>query len=68
MELGLALGLVPAPGLSTDLAKLLPLVRPDEVGILGVRDAALLRTEGVGSLAETLELYDEQALQGESLS
>ena len=25
-------------------------------------------TEGVGSLAETLELYDEQALQGESLA
>jgi arginase family enzyme len=32
------------------------------------RDAALLRTKGVGSLAETLELYDEQALQGESLA
>ena len=68
MELGLALGLVPAPGLLADLARLLPLVRPDEVRMLGMRDAALLRTEGVSSLAQEVELYDDQALQGESLA
>lgn len=67
MELGLALGSVSAPGLSADLARLLPLVRPDEVGMLGVRDATLLRTEGVRSLAQEVELYDDQALQRESL-
>jgi arginase len=67
MELGLALGLVPAPGLLPGLAGLLPLVRSDDVVILGARDAAVLRTEGVASLAETLELYDDQALQGASL-
>jgi arginase len=68
MELGLALGSVPAPGLPADLARLLPLVHSDEVGILGVRDAALLRMEGVRSLTEEVELYGDQALQGESLA
>jgi arginase len=68
MELGLALGLVPAPGLLADLARLLPLVGPDEVRMLGMRDAALLQTEGVSSLAQEVELYDDQALQGESLA
>jgi arginase len=67
MELGLALGSVPAPGLPAELARLLPLVRPQEVRMLGMRDAAVLRTEGVRSLAEVLELYDDQALQGEAL-
>jgi arginase len=54
MELGLALGSVPAPGLPADLAKLLPLVRTDEIGVLGARDAALLRAEGVRSLVQRL--------------
>lgn len=63
MELGLALGLVSPPGLATDLAKLLPLVRPSEVAILGARDAPILHAEGVASLAPKIELYDDQALQ-----
>ncbi len=67
MELGLALGFVPAPGLPGDLARLLPLVGPHEVRMLGMRDAALLQAEGVSSLAQEVELYDDQALQGETL-
>jgi arginase len=67
MELGLALGFVPTTGLATELKKLLPLVHPYEVGILGARDATTLQTEEIPSIRQEVELYNDQALQTGSL-
>jgi arginase len=61
MELGLALGSVDVPW-SVELGELLPLVDPGDVRVLGARDAATLRAEGVPSIADLVELVDGDAL------
>ena len=61
MELAFALGIADAPW-SSELAALLPLVAPDDVQILGPRDAELLGTEGVASLRDRVALADGERL------
>lgn len=55
MELAFALGIADASW-SPELGNVLPLVEPDDVRILGARDAELLRAEGVASLGDRLAL------------
>jgi arginase len=55
-ELGLALGRE-RDQLTSDLAALLPLVAPEDVALLGPRDAAELEAAGVRSLAPEVELH-----------
>jgi arginase len=57
MELAFALGMADASW-SPELAAVLPLVEPDDVRILGARDAELLRAEGVSSLGDRLAMVD----------
>ncbi len=61
MELAFALGIADASW-SPELATMLPLVDPTDVRILGARDAALLRAEGVPSLGDRIELVDGDRL------
>jgi arginase len=61
MELGLALGLTPTTGLE-DLATLLPLVRPDDVVVLGPRDHNELAAASIPSLAAIVTYLDDQEL------
>jgi arginase len=62
-ELAFALGLADASW-SPELAAVLPVVAPD-VRILGARDAAVLRAEGVASLGDRLPLVDGDRLSTE---
>jgi arginase len=61
MELAFALGLADASW-SPELAALLPLVAPNDVRVLGPRDAELLRAEGVPSLRDRVALVDGERL------
>lgn len=61
MELAFALGIADASW-SPELGNVLPLVEPDDVRILGARDAELLRAEGVASLGDRLALVDGNRL------
>jgi arginase len=63
-ELAFALGMADASW-SPELAAVLPLVAPADVRILGSRDAAVLRAEGVGSLGDRLALVDADRLSPE---
>lgn len=63
-ELAFALGMADASW-SPELAAMLPLVAPADVRILGARDAALLRAEGVASLGDRLALVDGDRLSAE---
>ncbi len=66
MELGLALGLTPTIGLD-DLATSLPLVRSEDVVVLGPRDREELATAGVHSLASTVTFLDDRSLRATDL-
>jgi arginase len=61
MELAFALGMADASW-SPELAALLPLVAPNDVRVLGPRDADLLRAEGVPSLRDRVALVDGERL------
>ena len=61
MELAFALGIADASW-SSKLTEMLPLVDPADVRILGARDADLLRSEGVSSLEDRIELADGDRL------
>jgi arginase len=61
MELAFALGMADASW-SPELAAVLPLVAPADVRILGARDSALLRAEGVASLRDRVSLVDGDRL------
>jgi arginase len=61
MELAFALGMADASW-SPELAAVLPVVEPDDVRILGARDAELLRAEGVSSLGDRLAMVDGDRL------
>jgi arginase len=61
MELAFALGMADASW-SPELATAVPLVAPSDVRILGARDAALLRSEGVPSLGDRITLVDGDRL------
>jgi arginase len=61
MELGLALGLAPATGLG-DMATMLPLVRPDDVVVLGPRDHSELAAANIPSLASIVTFLDDNAI------
>ena len=61
-ELGLALG-YHLDGLPEELATLLPLVEPNEVTLLGARDAVELAAAGVASLAPVLAFCDPPCLR-----
>jgi arginase len=61
MELAFALGMADASW-SPELATLLPLVAPEDVQILGARDAELLRAEGVASVRERVALVEGDRL------
>jgi arginase len=63
-ELAFALGIVDASW-SPELTAVLPLVAPADVRILGARDAALLRAEGVASLGDRIALVDGDRLSAE---
>jgi arginase len=63
-ELAFALGMADASW-SPELAAVLPLVAPADVRILGARDAAVLRAEGVASLGDRLALVDGDRLFAE---
>jgi arginase len=60
-ELGLALGRQ-LEGLDPGLAALLPLVAPEDLALLGPRDAEELRQAGVPSLASEVELHPAEEL------
>jgi arginase len=60
-ELAFALGLADATW-SPELAAAMPVVAPADVRILGPRDAAVLRAEGVPSLADRIEAIDADRL------
>jgi arginase len=66
-ELAFALGIVDASW-SPELTAVLPLVAPADVRILGARDAALLRAEGVASLGDRIALVDGDRLSAEPAS
>jgi len=61
MELAFALGMADASWFR-ELSTLLPLVAPNDVRILGARDAELLRAEGVASLRDRVALVDGERL------
>lgn len=61
MELAFALGMADASW-SPELAAELPLVAPADVRILGARDAAILRDEGVASIGDRVEVVDGDRL------
>ena len=63
-ELAFALGMADASW-SPELAAVLPVVAPADVRILGARDAALLRAEGVDSLGDRLAVVDGDRLSAE---
>jgi arginase len=63
-ELAFALGIADASW-SPELTAVLPLVAPADVRILGARDAALLRAEGVASLGDRIALVDGDRLSAE---
>jgi arginase len=58
MELGLALGLTPVPGID-ELTTLLPLVHPEDVVVLGPRDRDELAEAGIPSLASIVTFLDD---------
>lgn len=64
MELGLALGRG-IERLPDALRSRLPLVRPEQVVLLGPRDAAEIAAHGVGSLRGTVEIYDDAAVRAD---
>jgi arginase len=66
-ELAFALGIADASW-SPELTAMLPLVAPADVRILGARDAALLRAEGVASLGDRIALVDGDRLSAEPAS
>jgi arginase len=66
-ELAFALGIADASW-SPELTAVLPLVAPADVRILGARDAALLRAEGVASLGDRIALVDGDRLSAEPAS
>ncbi|MBI5931691.1 MAG: arginase family protein [Chloroflexi bacterium] len=63
MEMGFALG-CHIENLPDTLATMLPLITPADVAMLGVRDAEVLKSEGVASLAHALSvrMVDDGAL------
>jgi arginase len=61
MELAFALG-VGDMTWSSELAAAMPAVTPVDVRILGARDAATLREEGVRSIADRVDLVDDRGL------
>ena len=64
MELAFALGLADATW-SPELAAAMPVVTPADVRILGARDAAILRSEGVPTLAERVATVDGDRLRSD---
>jgi arginase len=61
MELAFALGLADATW-SPELAAAMPVVSPADVRILGARDAAILQSEGVSTLADRVATVDDELL------
>lgn len=61
MELAFALGIADMAW-SNELAAAMPVVAPADVRILGARDAATLRDEGVPSIADRVDLVDDRQL------
>jgi arginase len=61
MELGLALGVTQTTGLE-DLATVLPLVRPEDVVVLGPRDRDELAVANIPSLAPIVTYLDDKNL------
>ena len=61
MELAFALGIADMTW-SSELAAVIPVVTPADVRILGARDAARLRDEGVPSIADRVDLVDDRGL------
>lgn len=66
MELGLALGLTGAPGIP-ELQKLLPIVRPEDVIILGPRDQEEIAAAGIASIASDVTMLDDASLRATDL-
>jgi arginase len=67
MELGLALGLTPVPGID-ELAMLLPLVRPEDAVVLGPRDHGELAAANIPSLASVVTYLDDKNLLATDLA
>ena len=63
-ELAFALGIADMTWAS-ELAAAMPVVAPADVRILGARDAATLRDEGVPSIADRVDLVDDRGLAGD---
>lgn len=66
VELAIALGFVRVPW-SPELDGLLPLVAPEDVRILGARDAARLQTEEVPSIGDRVRLVDADRLSADPI-
>jgi arginase len=60
-ELAFALGVADATW-SPELAEIMPILVPADVVILGARDAAVLRAEGVPTLADLVAVIDDEGV------
>lgn len=67
MELGIALGFSSVDGLE-DIASPVPLIRPDDVVVLGARDRRELAGEGVPTIADRVSVRDDHTLLGDDLT
>ena len=66
MELGFALGLE-MTGLPQEIIGLIPMIKLDNVALLGPRDKKILQDMGVSSLSKEVEFYDDNTLRNENL-
>ena len=62
MELGFALGLE-MTGLPHEIISLIPMIKLDNVALLGPRDKNILQDMGVSSLSKEVEFYDDNTLR-----
>ena len=66
MELGFALGL-DMTGLPHEIIGLIPMIKLDNVALLGPRDKNILQDMGVSSLSKEVEFYDDNTLCNENI-
>ncbi|MDQ6865320.1 MAG: hypothetical protein M3044_16025, partial [Thermoproteota archaeon] len=66
MELGFALGLE-MTGLPHEIIGLIPMIKLDNVALLGPRDKKILQDTGVSSLSKEVSFYDDNTLRNENI-
>jgi arginase len=66
MELGFALALQ-MTGLPHEIISLIPMIKSDNVALLGPHDKKILQDMGVSSLSKEVEIYDDNTLRNENV-